>query len=91
MIKLNITFPLEFNNWEELRDQICDIIDWEDEDYTNFLKSDSGFFNYLEEDRKDLISEDDIIDFLNNYSSLVLKDYDLEDLLEDAKVEVEED
>ena len=90
MIKLNITFPLEFNNWEELRDQICDIIDWEAEDYADFLKSDSGFLNYLEEGTKDLISEDDIIDFLDNYSSLVLKDYDLNDFLEYAKVEVEE-
>ena len=88
MIKLNVTFPLEFNNWEELRDQICDIIDWEAEDYADFLKSDSGFLNYLEEGRKDLISEDDIIDFLDNYGSLVLKDYDLEDFLGDTKVEI---
>lgn len=89
MIKINITIPLEFNDWEELRDQICDIIDWEDEDYDNFLASNSGFFNYLKDGRKDLISEDDIIDFLNNYSYLVLQDYDLEELLDDARTEVE--
>lgn len=90
MIRLNITVPFYYDNLDQLRDRICDIIDWEDEDYSSFLNPDSGIFNYIEDDDKSLISEDDIIDFVQKFSYLLLSDCDDLDDISEASVKIEE-